>query len=174
MATKKVDNYKQPDLVINNDNSTVEKKASRLGEKFLAVCLIIGGMTGIFMSIMSFSSEPVLMIFLLIYFLISFWHIWKGIDLWKGKSSGYLWGKILFAFQIPLITSNYIIYNNFSGALIALELANQTAKLNVRFGGGFYLYFSDEIQQIPLSIGINIFAIIALIYLIKRNRGITV
>jgi hypothetical protein len=49
------------------------------------------------------NSMPAFVFFALLGLGLFGWTIWKGVDLWRGLSEGYRWGKILFAAQIVKI-----------------------------------------------------------------------
>ncbi len=152
---------------MNNDNQ-IEKPHKDI--KLLALCMIVGGavitlaMVGMISQILNIPLS--LGVFIIVF--IAIWHILKGIDLWKGKKSGYKWAKILFATQIPIISVPGLMYNLFTGISIGLVFGNATISFTQGIGGGFHFSLSPEINQ--HYFGINLFAVIALVYLFIRQR----
>ena len=60
------------------------------------------------------NSMPAFVFFALIGLELFGWTIWKGVDLWRGLTEGYRWGKILFAAQIVKIDTPRFSYEFFS------------------------------------------------------------
>ena len=148
-------------------------KATDYGVRFLAVLLAIGGMVGVGLSFyLGYLSLQQHWVFLFVvgFFVVVFaWTLITGFRLWRGDERGVKWAKILFAAQIPVLTVpglNYEYYAGLSMKLLAGEVKEHFA---LGLGASGTLYLDTRITD--WIYGVNIFAVIALTYLLYRPRS---
>src|SRR5215510_7827808 len=92
-----------------------EKVEIRYGARFVSFLLVAGGMLGILASVqmaVHFGHEHRLSRELVAALSIPVfaWCVLKGIDLWRGKGSGYRWAKFLFVLQTPAVCVSRFTY----------------------------------------------------------------
>lgn len=142
------------------------------GIRFLSLCMIIGSivalLTMVILSGQIFVNPFAAIVIVPFAFLFSI-YIWKGISLWKGSLQSYKWAFWLFAIQIPIIAFPGFSYNLFTGILIALQVGDVTNNIVLNVGGGFNFLISPEMQG--YFFGVNIFALIASIYIARETLG---
>jgi len=143
------------------------------GVRLIAAFLIVGGIAGIAVVLWTEAGAQILshQIFLGFAILIFGSSVWAGIDLWKGKPRSYKWAQVLFLLQIPNISFHGFAFQFYLALVLGLSFSREAAsKLNFEFELGSSLNFqiSPEIENLVL--GVNLIAIAALIYLIKKDR----
>jgi hypothetical protein len=81
------------------------------------------------------------------------------------------------ALQIPWISSPVLVYQFAAGVLAAITLGTpeETDRIGVHFGGS--LFFGAHFQfrlgsnvDIPISVGVNVVAVVLLVLLVRANR----
>jgi len=93
---------------------------------------------------------------------------WTGVDLWRGKPSALRRAKVLFAAQIPYISLPGFVCQFFTGFMFTIFFNSASASrfgLAFRFGSYLRFWISSAIENLVL--GVNVVAVIVLIYLIR-------
>src|SRR5690348_2415472 len=95
--------------------SDIGKIAPRYGVRFVSFLLMAGGILGILASVQMtdhFAQEhrPYRVLIAVLSVPVFSWCIVKGVDLWRGKPSGYWWAKLMFALQIPAVCFSRLTY----------------------------------------------------------------
>ena len=147
--------------------------------KIIALLLIGGGIFGIVMVLsgsLQTPSQQTVNVFCAIVFAAVFgWCVLVGIHLWRGKPDAVRWAMILFAAQIPILSiPHYFAYEFYSGLTIRFMLEQIDTILefgfSFYFGAGMQFIISPEIQN--LTLGINLVAVVVLLYLKKVAKSL--
>jgi len=159
---------------INNSEAFLSSK----GMKAISLLLMLGGVLGVGIAIVidarylmspgaKFFSPSVAIAG--VFILLFGWAVWTGIDLWRGRSHALTWARILFAIQIPTIIVPGFSYE-FHVGFIARLMVSSAVRINFGFnlGSSFNFYVASSIQQ--FAVGINVFAVAVLIYLMHAER----
>lgn len=145
--------------------------------RFFAVCLMVGGVIGVVISvlmILQLLQQNILLIAFFLFFVFLFaWVAFVGFRLWQGTVYGYKWAPIVFASQIPVISSTGFQYAWFTG--IKFDLVMQFAPVSkfnflANLGANIELYFGGSNTDIS-AFGINVFALIAFLMLLGLKRS---
>lgn len=101
------------------------------------------------------------------------WAAFTGIRLWQGTPYGRRWAPILFASQIPMFSLQGIRYQWFTGVelspTVQLGTGSVPLGLSVNLGANGQFFFGDEAAE--LFIGLNLFAVVALVLLLRANSS---
>jgi hypothetical protein len=111
------------------------------------------------------NSIPAFVFFALLGFVFFGWTIWKGVDLWRGASEGYRWGKILFAAQIIKINIPGFSYEFFTGLRLNWMFGLVKKRFSFDLGYSTEIYFASATQN--FEFGINIVAVAVTLYLLS-------
>ena len=145
----------------------------KYGARIIAVFLVVGGLLGIISLVMmhfhlaqQHQSLPVISSVMSV--ALFAWSILTGVALWQGTPRGFKWAKILFALQVPVFHVARLTYE-FSTCFSFRVMIGNT---NRYIGGdiGSSLNFDVSPQSLGFMFGINIVAVIALLYLIRASR----
>jgi hypothetical protein len=149
--------------------SDLENTRVRYGARFISFVLIAGGILGILASVqmtVHFAHERHLsrMAVAVISIPVFAWCMWKAVDLWQGKASGYRWAKLLFLLQIPAVCVSRLTYEFSTGLSARVIFGQSTHRFGANIGSSLNLLISPE----PLGwmLGINVVALFAVIYLV--------
>lgn len=159
---------------MNDSGSISESK----GTKAISLLLILGGALGVALAVAfdvglltnsgtSFFSPSVAITgaFIVIYG----WCIWTGVDLWRGRRQALTWARILFAIQVPSIMVPGFSYEFHTGFMLRIVAGGGLRfGFNFHLGSAFTFYFSPSIHG--MALGVNIVAVIVLIYLVRASR----
>ncbi|QEM81155.1 hypothetical protein [Halomonas binhaiensis] len=145
--------------------------------RFFAAMLVIGGIIGIAIAailgvqlirqswLLAFPMGGLAALFA--------WAVFTGLRLWQGTPYGRKWAAILFASQIPELTLPGLKYQWYTGAHLSptLQFGNGSAgadfSANIGASGEFFIG-----AGVPeLVIGINLFAVLAVILLMRANHS---
>lgn len=155
-------------------NLTADKKHGNkvsISTRFLSLCMIIGAIVSLvtigFLSV-KLIARPVLFLVFIPFVILFVFYIVKGISLWKGKANAYKWAFWLFVIQIPMISIPGFSYHLYTGIVFAYRFGDVTNNLILKLGGGFNFYISHAIKA--QYFGVNLFALIASIYLLQYFR----
>jgi hypothetical protein len=157
---------------------TIELKLGGLAmtiwiNRFVACCQIIGSSTAVIslfknMSIQVLPYWVVLLLIPVIAVLAT--NFVSGIWLWYGETRGYKWSAVAQALQIPVISSFPLIYKFYFGLGIYVYVANGAAPaVSYNVGGEGILFFFSPAA--PIQFGINIWAVVALIYMWRKLQA---
>lgn len=149
-----------------------------MGMKLVALLLMVGGVVGIGVGVwldirwltnsqasLFSASTAIVGVFILLYG----WAVWTGLDLWKGRRRALKFAQILFVMQIPVFTIPGISYEFHTGfTLLIMILRGLRLNFNFNLGSSFSFYISSEVHGV--AIGVNLFALFVLIYLIRISR----
>jgi uncharacterized membrane protein YhaH (DUF805 family) len=88
-----------------------------------------------------------------------------GYALWKGDRRSVPWARILFGFQIPILSTNPIIYSFFLGVGLNILWTYDWATFTFSFGGGFEFFINSSVPE--EVIGINVVSLVCFLGLLK-------
>ncbi len=162
----------------NSQMNNSEAFLSSKGMKIISLLLILGGVFGMGIAIVidaRYIMSPGAKVFSPsvaiggVFILLFGWAVWTGIDLWQGRSQALTWARILFAIQIPTIAVPGFSYE-FHVGFIARLMVSSAFRINFGFnlGSSFNFYIASSIEQ--FAVGINVFAVAVLIYLMRAER----
>ncbi|KQX98011.1 hypothetical protein ASD22_12520 [Rhodanobacter sp. Root480] len=145
--------------------------------RFFSVMLVAGGGVGVAMvMILGLKLLPqgwLLLVPLAGLAALFAWAAFTGIRLWQGTPYGRRWAPILFASQIPMFSLQGIRYQWFTGAelspTVQLGTGSVPLGLSVNLGANGQFFFGDEAAE--LFIGLNLFAVVALVLLLRANSS---
>ena len=150
----------------------METKAQDRGAKFLALLLAVGGVLGVAITVYmayTFLQQHWVYIVLVAAFAALFvWTALTGVRLWRNEARGWKWAKILFAAQIPVLTVPGLSYEYYAGIAIKIIGGEVDSYFNVGLGANANFYLGTSITG--LVYGVNIFALLALLYLFVKSR----
>jgi hypothetical protein len=103
------------------------------------------------------------------------WSALTGVRLWQGTPYGRKWAPILYASQIPILSVPGLRYQWFTGAkfgpLLRFSDGATDASITANIGANGQFYFGSAAPEIVL--GINLFALVALVLLVRANRQVS-
>jgi len=145
-----------------------KKVRVRFGIRVVAFLLIFGGIVGIIASVqmsthLMHEHLPVRMVVGALSVTVFGWSALKGIDLWRGKPSGYRWAKLLFILQIPAFCISRLTYEFSTGVSARILFGNSNRRIGADIGSSLNFLLSPE----PLGwmLGTNLVAVVVTIYL---------
>jgi hypothetical protein len=101
------------------------------------------------------------------------WAAFTGVRLWQGTPYGRKWAPILFASQIPVLAIPGLKYQWFTGAnfgpAIQFGSGSTEAGFSANIGANGDFLFGPGVTECVF--GINLFAIIALVLLVRSNNA---
>ena len=161
-------------IPMNNSEAFLSSK----GMKVISLLLMLGGIFGVGIAVLidgrylmspgaKFFSPSVAIAG--VFILLFGWAVLTGIDLWLGRSEALTWARILFAIQIPTIAVPGFSYEFHIGFILRFIVRSGfRIGFDFNLGSSFNFYISPSIQQFAL--GINVFAVGVLIYLLRAAR----
>lgn len=151
----------------------ISKGNVKYGARIIAVFLVAGGLLGILSLVMmhfhlaqQHQSLPV--ISSVVSVALFAWGILTGIALWRATPRGFRWAKILFALQVPVFHFARLTYEFSTGFSFRVMVGNTNRYIGGDIGSS--LTFDVSPQSLGFMFGINIVAVIALVYLIIASR----
>jgi len=145
----------------------------RYGARIIAVFLVAGGLLGILSLVMmhyhlaqQHQSLPV--ISSVISVALFAWGILTGVALWRATPRGFKWAKILLALQVPVFHLARLTYEFSTGFSLRVMIGNTNRNIGGDIGSS--LNFDVSPQSLGFMFGINVVAVIALLYLIRASR----
>jgi hypothetical protein len=151
--------------------------------RFFAATLMVGGIHGVMVagitgievlktSLITQSWLPMLPACALV--ALFAWVVFTGLRLWQGTPYGRKWATIVFASQIPVLSLPGFRYAWHTGAEFSTisglgsgSFADSISAYIMSSGCDFYVGTGAN----PIAIGVNLFAVIALILLINANNS---
>lgn len=148
----------------------------RYGARFVSFLMIAGAMLGILSSVflaprLAQEHRPYRVAVAVVSVAVFAWAAVKGIDLWRGKPGGYRWAKVLFALQIPAVSVARFSYEFSTGMSARVMFGHSNRRFGADIGSSLNLLISPEPQGWML--GINIVAVIVVVYLFMASRSNT-
>jgi len=100
--------------------------------------------------------------------------VWVGSLLWRQSPRAWIWATVLYALQVPVVTTPPISFDYFTGfALTLMKLDVSGWHLNTAWefhvGAGGNLLLNNPAANVGL--GVNLFALVAAGYLLMRGLG---
>lgn len=155
----------------------MQDRFQRIVNRLFSLALVAGGITGVVMAAMwafrlAQQHSPGALFFGLFCFTYA-WAILVGIRLWQGTAFGVRWATILFVSQIPVIALPNFRYEWFTGGYLGttLRFSGNTTGLDfgAELGANFQFFLAGITNEVV--IGVNLFALVALILLLRANRS---
>lgn len=144
--------------------------------RVLAVFLIIGGLAGIALGVLSLNQYEninyITTLSLAVFIPLFIWSGITGLWLWRGEPRGWKWATILFFLQIPVFTGNSFIYEYFTGLAFRLTGGwGHDIMFHLGMGAGAKFFINTGVAD--FAFGVNFLAIVAVYYLIdsQAKRG---
>ena len=136
--------------------------------RLIGVLLVFGGGDGL-LKVVNTLSNPLssTQVFAnILFFLLFTWAIITGILVIENQSKGWLWAKILFLIQIPIVKTSFINYKFMVGLDWSADFA--TTQITFRYSSGAD-YSLDLFTNHALSLGVNIVALILFLLIWRRE-----
>jgi hypothetical protein len=156
---------------MKTENSSIGN--TKYGAMVIAVLLVLGSLLGILSLVMMHfhlaqQHQSLPAISSVISVALFAWGIVTGVALWRSTPRGFKWAKILFALQVPVFHVARLTYA-FSNGISFRVMVGTT---NHYIGGdiGSSLSFALSPESLGFMFGINIVAVLALLYLIGASR----
>jgi hypothetical protein len=156
---------------MKTENSS--KGNTKYGARIVAVLLVLGGLLGILNLVTMYfhlaqQHQSLPAISSVIAVALFAWGIVTGVALWQSTPRGFKWAKILSALQVPVFHVARLTYE-FSTCISFRVMIGSTSRY---IGGdiGSSLNFDVSPQSLGFMFGINIVAVVALLYLIRASR----
>ena len=148
-----------------------DTSTSSAGEKFFALFLVIGGLLGIGIALYfapQFLSQHWIYGSVVFVMLAAFgWATYVGILLLRGRRRGWKWATILFASQIPIVSVPGLAYEWYTGFGLSWIFVGDRDPLTFELGSSLSFFLDTRITAVLF--GINLFAVLAFIYLIAQR-----
>jgi hypothetical protein len=144
--------------------------------RFFAVMLIAGGIIGVatvaVLGLQPAAHSLLRAVPLLALTAVFGWAAYTGVGLWQGAAYGVKWAPIIFASQIPILTVPGVTYQWFTGANFGplLRLAGGSTRMVFSMNFGASGRFLVGTSAFEIVIGINLFAVVALLLLVRSNK----
>jgi hypothetical protein len=147
--------------------------ANRAAIRFIAALLLLGGVAGLVLVLMLEAgtegrSHPIFLVCGLVLFMAC---VWVGFGLWRNEERYKLWAMLLLFLQVPNIEVQQFAYQFYAGSGLFLSFQSGSSS---RLGFDFEIASALKCQ-IPsgadeLVLGINLLALLAALYLMKKPR----
>lgn len=140
-------------------------------QRAIAILQAVGACSFFWMMIPALGGGVGILFFLLVAF--SIFSIISSVSLWRGRAFGISSGLLIQALQIPVVFSSRFDYQLVSGLGVIIgtgpaEHFNRLAKL-AEFDFKWITGFPNPGDGAPFGIGINLVALAAFIWLLKRR-----
>lgn len=156
----------------NVTSGEVRKRKVSIATRFLSLCMILGAVVSLVIIGAMYAkilAQPLSLVVFIPFVALFVVYIVKGISLWRGKPKAYKWAFWLFVIQIPILSIPGFSYHLYTGILIAYQYGQVANNVVLNLGGAFNFYISNAIQT--TYYGINLFALIAAVYIWRAGRG---
>ena len=137
-----------------------------LGVRFLSACMVIGAAVSLIVIVLlSFQAiqNPTTLAFFIPFIFLFIFYIYKGIRLWRYGAPEYKWALLLFLVQVPLVGTSVLLYQLYTGFMVAILFGDVASNILLNAGGGFNFYMFNQVEN--AYFGVNLFALGASIYL---------
>ena len=156
-------------MTTNNDS----KGHVKYGARIIAVALVSGGVLGILMSAVTGAHfaprDNVRVISTIISAALYAWAIPTGVSLWRETPRGFTWATILVALQVPVFSIARVVYEFSTLFSFRVMIGNTTHNIGGNIGSSSNVYLLP--QSLGFMCGVNIAAVLALLYLIRGSRS---
>ncbi|MDQ6733538.1 MAG: hypothetical protein M3Z35_05385, partial [Nitrospirota bacterium] len=144
------------------------------GARIIAFVLVAGGALGILNSVSTglhtaHQQQSLRVISAIISAALFAWGILTGIALWRATPHGFKWAKILFALQVPVFSAGRLVYEFSTLLSLRVMIGNTSRYVGGDIGSSSTIYLSS--QSLGFLFGLNIVAVLALVYLIRSSRS---
>jgi hypothetical protein len=144
------------------------------GARIIAFFLVAGGLLGMLNSVLmgsqaALQKESLRAISASLSAGLFAWGTLTGVALWRGTLRGIKWAKLLFALQIPVFSVARLTYEFSTFFSFRLMAGNTSHYIGGNIGSSSNIYLSPHSPG--LMFGINIVAVIALLYLIWGSQS---
>jgi hypothetical protein len=144
-----------------------------VGVRLVAFLMMAGGVLGILGAYMLTrgrwpSRDWASLVGPLISFPVFAWTFLKGLDLWRGRPSGYWWSTRLFALQIPILSIGSLTYEYSVGFSARFSFGETRQAFGADIGSSFNLLSSVQHGWMG---GINVVALALFAYLLSQSRA---
>ncbi len=151
----------------------ISKETTNYGARIIGVFLVVGGLLGLLSLVMMHfhlaqlhQSLPV--ISSVISVTLFAWGIVTGVALWRATPRGFKWAQLLFALQVPVIHVARLTYEFSTGFSFRVMIGNTNRYIGGDIGSS--LNFDVSAPSLGFMFGINIVAVLALLYLLRGSR----
>jgi hypothetical protein len=149
------------------------REKGRYGTRIVASFLLAGGLLGLVGSIQGLRySIQLRQVAAAISGILSIgqfaWCISTGMAVWRAKARGLKWAKLLFAIQVPVFTIERFSYEFSTFLSLRVMIGNTTRHIGGNIGSSSNLNLLP--QPLGFLFGINIVAVLVLLYLIWASR----
>jgi hypothetical protein len=143
--------------------------------RFFSAMLMVGGVFGLFATLAAgaqLAKQHWLFALPMLALAALFaWAAFAGLRLWQGTPYGRKWATILFASQVPILALPGFRYQWFTGAQFGPYLrwgdGSVTANFGANFGANGDFFMGSAL--VGSSVGVNLFAVIAFVMLLRAN-----
>jgi hypothetical protein len=146
----------------------------KYGARIIAVFLVVGGLLGILSLVMmhfhlaqQHQSLPVISSVISVALFAR--GILTGVALWRATPRGFKWAKILFALQVPVFHVARLTYEFSTCFSFRVMIGNTNRYVGGDIGSSLNLDVSPK--SLGSMFGINMVAVVALLYLIRASRS---
>jgi hypothetical protein len=151
-----------------NDNS------GKFGARIIAFFLLAGGLLGLIGSLLAVyhsaqQHRALAGMSGILSTALFAWCLPAGAALWRTTPNGFKWAKLLFAIQVPVFCIARFSYEFSTFFSLRVMIGNTTRHIGADIGS------SSNLNLLPQSLGflfgINVVAVVALLYLIRASRS---
>jgi hypothetical protein len=147
--------------------------ATQYGARIIALVLLAGGLLGLLGSALSvyhsFQQHRVVAgVSGMISTALFAWCIPIGVALWRTTPNGFKWAKLLFAMQVPVFSIARFSYEFSTSFSFRFMIGNTTRHIGGDIGSSINLNWLP--QSVGFLFGINVVAVLVLLYLIRSSR----
>ena len=145
----------------------------KYGTRIIAFFLIAGGLLGILNSVLmsfhfAYQQQSLRVVSTVVAVALFAWGILAGVALWRSRPRGFKWAKLLFALQVPVFSIVHVSYEFSTFFSLRVMIGNTTRHIGADIGSSSNLCWFPE--SLGLMFGVNIVAVIALLFLIRASR----
>jgi hypothetical protein len=153
--------------------ASYNREKARYGTRIVASFLLVGGILGLVGSILGLYHSIQLRqvsagISGVLSIVLFAWCIPTGLAVWRAKARGLKWAKLLFAIQVPVFTIERFSFEFSTFFSLRVMIGNTTHHIGGDIGSSSNLNLLP--QPLGFLFGINIVAVLVLLYLIRASR----
>jgi len=137
------------------------------GVKFLAALLVLGGVFGAGLVVFFVLTGQIGLLQLSPVLALFGFAAFAGVRLWQGHARGWRWGLILYAMQIPILSTSGLVYEFYVGPAIEVLAGSVDPHFKLEFGANAQFYLGAT--GASSYSGLNLFALAAFCYLFSKR-----